>query len=187
VAARFLEPVRRDQAARLWDFVDEALRELDVGLDVPLRVVDRHAPDGPILAPGVVAWATARDGVFVCRDALELDDDLLREVVVEETGHYWLARACPRVAASQMHSELFAVWLTGRICGNVSFPRKIDQSTDRYQLGRAAGAALAGASEPREMLAAIGYRDLLALLDRLDGDAEPQDLARQLVAELGGR
>jgi hypothetical protein len=37
------------------------------------------------------------------------------------------------------------------------------------------------------MLEAVGHDDLLRLVDRLDGDAHPQQLAAQLVAEVGGR
>jgi hypothetical protein len=185
VSVRFLAPLPRDQAARVRRFVEEALHELDVELDVPVTTIDRHAPpDGLVLSPTVVAWAN-RAGVFIARDLLERDDQTVREVVVEEVGHYWLKKACPRVASCELHSQLFATWLTMRICRE-AMTGELD-ANDRYRLGRYAGAALAGAHSARDDLRAAGAEHVLRLLDRLDGDGHPRQLAAQLVAELAGR
>jgi hypothetical protein len=187
MGVRFVDPLRRDHADRVRRFVDEALRELDTDLDVPLRLRDRHAPaDGTGLAPGVHAVA-GRDGVVLSRDLLERADEDLRAILHHETAHLWQLRANPRVAASDLHAELFAVWFTGRACGIVYPPSTIDTETNRRHLGRACGAALAGHTETHDMLAAADYDDLVRLVARLDGDADPPELARQLVAELGGR
>jgi hypothetical protein len=187
MAVRFLEPVRRDDGARLRQFVDQALEALDAALDVPLTVLDRHRPDGPLAAANVAAGVNRELGVYICSDTLDRNDQDLRETVVEEVGHYWLARLSPRVAASVVHQELFATWLTVRVCGSVSVAMEFD-AEDRYSLGRNAGAALAGATV-RSTGRAI--RDdlpdhLVDMIDRLDGDGDPQQLAAQLIAEVGG-
>jgi hypothetical protein len=187
VGVRFVDPVRRDDAARLRRFVDEAVLELGVELDVPLHLRDRHpSTHGATLPPGVHGIAF-RDRIVLSRDLLEGSDDELRAVVLHEVAHLWQLRINPRVAASDLHCELFAVWFTGHVCGVVFYPDAIDTATDRCRLGRACGAALAGACEAREMLTAAKYDDLVRLVDRLDGDAHPQELAAQLVAALDGR
>jgi hypothetical protein len=185
VGARLVEPVSRHEAARLSDFVDEALRELDVDVDVPVHVIDRHAPpNGLVLSPTVAGWAN-RAGVFLSRDLLDRDDETVREIVVEEVAHYWHRRAHPRVANSELHGELFAAWLVLRVCRAV-LVGDLD-ATSRYRLGRYAGAALAGSSQARDDLEAAGADHVLRLVDRLDGQADAQDLATQLAIELDGR
>jgi hypothetical protein len=138
MGARFLEPVPRGQAAFLRRFVDEALAALDVELDVPVTVVDRHGLDGPD-DPRTAAWANSQRGVFVCRDQVDLDDDELRQTMAEEVAHYWLMRAYPAIV-STLHSELFVTWFVARICRTVSVSKHLDPS-DRYHLGKYAGAA----------------------------------------------
>jgi hypothetical protein len=187
VGVRFVDPIRRDDAVRVRRFCDEALREIGVELDVPVSLVDALAPpDGLVLSPTVAGWAN-KAGVTLCHGALDrFADDRLRALVIEETVHFWTWRTWPHLAASPLHSETLAGWFVARACGEVWVANTVD-STNRYQLGRLAGPALAGMSRAREALEEVGAVDVIRMLDRLDGTAEPQDLARQLVGELGGR
>jgi hypothetical protein len=162
--------------------VNEALRELDVELDLPVIVVDRYGPNGPA-DPRTKAWATRLEGVFLCRDQLDLDDGDLRQLVFEEVAHYWDQKTYPAVR-STLHAELFATWFVARTCRRVMVRKHLD-ATDRYGLGRHAGAALAGHAESREELVAAGADALLRMVDRLDGDAHPQELAAQLAEAAG--
>ena len=185
MAVRFLEPVDRNEGARVRRFVDEALKALDADLDIPVIIIDRHGQDGPT-DPRTAAWANKQKGIFVCRDQLDFDDEDLRETVLEEIAHFWFMKAYPAAPANILCGEAFAIWFVIRTCGSVALPTPLDP-TDRYALGRYVGAALAGATvyasgrKAREALP----DNLRLMVDRLDGDREPVELAAQLVAELG--
>jgi hypothetical protein len=180
VTCRFVDPVSRRHAALIWDGVDAALRALDVGLDVPVHVVGRN-PDAPITA----AWASPR-GVFLRADVLD-EQETLPMVIAEEVAHYWTFKARPVLADSAFHSEVFATWFVGHVYGKTWVPTELGDNTSPYELGKAAGAALALGPDANayRRLREARLSGLTDLVDRLDTDElGPHQLADALVIDL---